>query len=105
MPIHGMTDAPIWKRRTTGTQWLIWGGWLIGIAIVAFAWKLVSGDIVRRLDGQYVFAAVPDRDDQTEVSYSLSVELAIPLPGFVKRRAEGRIMHAALDDLQARLET
>jgi len=34
----------------------------------------------------------------------LAVELAIPLPGFVKRRAEGRIMHAALDDLQARLE-
>ncbi|MDG2113598.1 MAG: SRPBCC family protein [Actinomycetota bacterium] len=71
----------------------------------AVAWELVSGDIVRRLDGQYMFAAVPDRADQTEVTYTLSVELAIPLPGFVKRRAEGRIMHAALDDLQARLET
>lgn len=74
-------------------------------APATIAWHLVSGDIVRRLDGQYHFEAVADHPDRTEVTYSLSVELAVPLPGFVKRRAEGRIMHAALDDLQARLET
>ena len=73
-------------------------------APTAISWKLVSGDIVRRLDGEYRFDQAPDRPGHTEVSYSLAVELAIPLPGFVKRRAEGRIMHAALDDLQARLE-
>ena len=68
------------------------------------SWTLVEGDIVRVLDGSYRFDDVEDDDGQTEVTYSLSVELAVPLPGFVKRRAEGRIMHAALDDLQARLE-
>ena len=74
-------------------------------APAAISWALVEGDIVRRLDGHYGFDPVADEPGSTEVTYSLSVELAIPLPGFVKRRAEGRIMHAALDDLQARLET
>ena len=42
MPVSGTTEVPIWKRRKTQTQWLIWVGWLVGIAIVAYAWKLVS---------------------------------------------------------------
>ena len=46
MPISGTTQAPVWKRRTTRTQWLIWGGWLVGIAIVAYAWKLVADKTV-----------------------------------------------------------
>ncbi|MCS5674580.1 MAG: SRPBCC family protein [Actinomycetota bacterium] len=67
-------------------------------------WELVTGDILKRLDGSYRFENVPDEPRQTEVVYELALELAIPLPGFVKRRAEGRIAHAALDDLQAQLE-
>jgi len=73
-------------------------------APAAIAWRLVEGDIVRRLDGEYRFDSLADEPGNTEVSYSLAVELAVPLPGFVKRRAEGRIMHAALDDLQSTLE-
>jgi phosphonate transport system permease protein len=42
MPVSGTTKEPIWKRRTTRAQWLIWAGWLVGIAIVGYAWKLVS---------------------------------------------------------------
>jgi hypothetical protein len=34
----------------------------------------------------------------------LTVDLTVPLPGFVKRRAEGRIMHTALKELKARAE-
>ena len=70
----------------------------------AIRWELVTGDILKRLDGSYRFESVPDEPDQTEVVYELALELAVPLPGFVKRRAEGRIAHAALDDLQAQLE-
>ena len=70
----------------------------------AIRWELVTGDIVKRLDGRYRFESVPDEPNQTEVIYELALELAIPLPGFVKRRAEGRIAHAALDDLQVQLE-
>jgi len=32
------------------------------------------------------------------------VELKVPLPGFIKRRAEGRIVGGALRELKARAE-
>jgi ribosome-associated toxin RatA of RatAB toxin-antitoxin module len=68
------------------------------------SWVLVDGDIARKLDGYYAFAPVEDDADQTSVTYHLEVELVVPLPGFVKRRAEGRIVHTALDDLKVRAE-
>ena len=68
------------------------------------AWRLQRGDSTSRLDGEYEFAAVPGEGAVTEVAYQLSVELAVPLPGFVKRRAESRIMHTALDELKAYVE-
>jgi hypothetical protein len=34
----------------------------------------------------------------------LEAELKVPIPGFIKRRAEGRIMHTALRQLKARVE-
>ena len=68
------------------------------------AWRLLRGDATTRLDGEYTFVAVPGEPDTTEVSYQLAVELAVPLPGFVKRRAESRIMQTALDELKAYVE-
>jgi ribosome-associated toxin RatA of RatAB toxin-antitoxin module len=65
------------------------------------SWVQVEGDLTRRLDGAYTLE--PAGDD-TEVIYRLTVELKVPLPGFVKRRAEGRIMGAALKELKARAE-
>ena len=41
---------------------------------------------------------------ETEVVYNLDVDLLVRLPGFVKRRAESKIVHAAVDDLKERLE-
>src|SRR3954471_8347510 len=37
------------------------------------SWELVQGDIMRRLDGTYVFDPVDD--DSTDVNYHLTVEL------------------------------
>ena len=68
------------------------------------AWRLQRGDATTRLDGEYTFVSVPGESETTEVSYQLAVELAVPLPGFVKRRAESRIMHTALDELKAYVE-
>ena len=65
-------------------------------------WKQVAGDITRRLDGSY--RMVPSGDGGTEIIYTLVVDLKVPLPGFVKRRAEGRIMGTALRELKARVE-
>jgi uncharacterized membrane protein len=61
-------------------------------------WKLVSGDIQKVLDGAYEFQ---ETDSGTDVTYHLRVDLAIPLPGFVKRRAEARIISTALRELRA----
>ncbi|HET6915477.1 MAG TPA: SRPBCC family protein [Acidimicrobiales bacterium] len=66
------------------------------------AWKQIAGDITRRLDGSY--RMVPSGDGATEIVYTLVVDLKVPLPGFVKRRAEGRIMGTALRELRARVE-
>ena len=56
------------------------------------AWTMVKGDIQRSIDGTYRF--LPTGDGGTEVQYDLAIELAVPLPGFVKRRAERRILNA-----------
>ncbi len=73
-----------------------------GAAPEELSWKQVSGDLTRRLDGSYELASAGD--GQTEITYHLTVDLKVPLPGFVKRRAEGRIMGTALRELKARVE-
>lgn len=65
------------------------------------AWKMVKGDIQRSIEGAYVFTATPDGG--TEVRYDLAIELAAPLPGFVKRRAEVRILNT-VRELKVRAE-
>jgi hypothetical protein len=67
----------------------------------AFTWELVEGDILRRLDGRYGFEP---EGDGTRVTYDLEVEIAIPLPGLIKRRAAGMIMGTALRELKKEAE-
>ncbi|MCU1369832.1 MAG: Polyketide cyclase / dehydrase and lipid transport [Ilumatobacteraceae bacterium] len=62
------------------------------------AWVLSEGDIMRKLDGRYTLTAV---DGGTQVDYELEVELLIPLPGFIKNRSQGKIMHTALGELKS----
>ena len=74
-----------------------------GESPLRMGWVLEQGDIVRRLDGEYVFEP-DDGTGGTDVTYHLVVELAVPLPGFIKRRAESKIMTTALDELKRRCE-
>ncbi len=69
------------------------------------SWELVRGDIMRRLEGSYRLQPVPGSSDRTSVTYHLAVDLVVPLPGFVKRRAESKIIHTALRELRAHAET
>ena len=66
------------------------------------AWKLTVGDVTRKLDGHYELTE--SGDGGTAVTYELEAELKLPLPNFVKNRAQGRIMHTALIDLKTRAE-
>jgi len=68
----------------------------------AFSWHFVEGDMLRRLDGTYRFE--PESPASTRVLYDLAVELAMPLPGLVKRRAAGLIMGSALKELKKQVE-
>ena len=67
-------------------------------------WVLSRGDIMRRLDGAYTLRPDDDDPSRTRVVYDLVVDLVVPLPGFVKHRAEHKIIHTALRDLQAHVE-
>lgn len=67
------------------------------------AWHLTSGDITTKLDGSYVFDGADGGG--TDIGYHLEVELRVPIPGFIKMRAQSRIMATALRDLKARVES
>ncbi|MGH9043535.1 MAG: SRPBCC family protein [Acidimicrobiales bacterium] len=67
------------------------------------SWRLTKGDITTRLDGRYKFVALGD--GRTEVTYHLEVELRVPIPGFIKMRAQSRIMSTALRELKERVES
>jgi ribosome-associated toxin RatA of RatAB toxin-antitoxin module len=67
------------------------------------AWKLVKGDIVQAIDGSYLFTPSTTVEGGTDVVYDLAIELVMPLPGFVKRRAEVRILNT-LRELKVRAE-
>ena len=66
-------------------------------------WELLSGDLERELDGNYTLEPGAE-PGTTEVVYELSVDLIVPIPGFVKRRAEARIIKTALSELKSRVE-
>jgi hypothetical protein len=68
------------------------------------SWKLSTGDVMRACDGSYSFLPSASAPGGTDVVYELSIELVVPLPGFVKRRAEVRILNT-VKELKHRVET
>ena len=64
-------------------------------------WQMLEGDIERSIDGAFVFTPVDGGG--TEVRYELAIDLVVPLPGFVKRRAEVRILNT-VRELKVRAE-
>jgi ribosome-associated toxin RatA of RatAB toxin-antitoxin module len=67
------------------------------------SWEMVKGDIMRSIDGAYSFVPSTAVPGGTDVTYHLVIELVVPLPGFVKRRAEVRILNS-VRELKARVE-
>ncbi|MBA3523108.1 MAG: SRPBCC family protein [Geodermatophilaceae bacterium] len=64
-------------------------------------WHLVTGQMQKAQDGSYALQAL---GDGTEVTYSLSVDLSIPMLGMFKRKAEKVIMDTALRELKKQVE-
>jgi uncharacterized membrane protein len=67
------------------------------------SWKQTKGDITTKLEGSYVFD--PSDGSGTDVTYHLEVELRVPIPGFIKMRAQSRIMSTVMRELKARFES
>jgi len=65
------------------------------------SWSLVKGQMQKAQEGSYTLRA---REDSTEVTYSLAVDLAIPMIGMFKRKAEKVITDTALKELKKRVE-
>jgi ribosome-associated toxin RatA of RatAB toxin-antitoxin module len=64
-------------------------------------WHLVSGRAMKAQDGTYELREI---DGATEVTYRLAVDLAVPMIGMFKRKAEKMIMDTALKGLKKRVE-
>ena len=65
------------------------------------SWTLVKGQIQKAQDGSYALAG---RGDSTTVTYSLAVDLNIPMIGMLRRNAEKVIIDTALKGLKRRVE-
>lgn len=67
----------------------------------AVHWHLVKGQMQKSQVGSYVLR---QSGDTTHVTYSLTVDLSIPMLGLFKRKAERVIMDTALKELKRRVE-
>lgn len=56
---------------------------------------------VREIEGEYVLEPL---NGDTEVTYRLAVDVAVPVPGFLKRRADRQAVSTALEGLKRRVE-
>lgn len=65
-------------------------------------WDLVASNTQKSQQGSYELR--DNGDSTTEVTYSLAVELAIPMLGMFRRKAERIIMDTALRELKKRVE-
>jgi ribosome-associated toxin RatA of RatAB toxin-antitoxin module len=67
----------------------------------AVSWHLVKGTLLKAMDGSYVLA--PGRTGTT-VTYTLAVDVNLPMIGVFKRKAEKTIIDGALKGLKKRVE-
>jgi len=65
------------------------------------SWTLVKGQMQNRNDGSYT---LQEKDGATEVTYSITIDLSIPMLGMIKRKAEKVILDTALKELKKRVE-
>jgi ribosome-associated toxin RatA of RatAB toxin-antitoxin module len=66
------------------------------------SWHLVEGNMLKAMQGAYILRTI---DEATEVTYRLAVDVAIPMIGMLRRRAEKVIIDSALKGLKKRVES
>ena len=66
-------------------------------------WHLTAGEMMRAQHGSYQLRRTGS--GATVVTYTLSVDLIVPMLGLLKRKAERVVMDTALKELKKRVET
>jgi carbon monoxide dehydrogenase subunit G len=67
------------------------------------SWQLAEpGSVIAEMTGGYLLS---DHGAGAEVNYELTVDIRIPMPGMLKRKAEKMIIDTALKGLKARAES
>jgi ribosome-associated toxin RatA of RatAB toxin-antitoxin module len=66
-------------------------------------WSLVTAKLLKDMQGAYVLAPIDAAS--TEVTYQLTVDLAIPMIGMLRRRGEKVIIDTALKGLKRHVES
>ena len=69
-----------------------------------FSWTLAESKVLTALDGTYRFDPAPGSGDATALTYTLAVDLNLPLPGFMKRQAAQLVVQNALKGFKRFLE-
>jgi uncharacterized membrane protein len=65
------------------------------------SWKLIEGTLLKAMDGSYLLKA---NGAKTTVTYTLTVDINMPMIGMFKRKAEKTIIDSALKGLKKRVE-
>ena len=65
------------------------------------SWTLLEGNLLRAMEGSYQLKA---NGAKTTVTYTLTVDINMPMIGMFKRKAEKTIIDGALDGLKKRVE-
>ncbi len=94
--VHYQLDAGAIKDEYTLSY--DWSG-LPGV----LRWKLVEGQMLKLLTGSYELSTAGE-ENTTDVTYTLAVDVKIPLIGMIKRKAEKIIIDTALKELKKRVE-
>ena len=68
---------------------------------VSWTTKEIEGK-VKDIQGEYALDELDE--DETKVTYRVAVDLAISLPGFLKKQADKQIIKQGLDNLKKRVE-
>jgi hypothetical protein len=92
--VHFVIDAGIVKD-----DYVLRYDWAEDGTVVS--WELVSGQLQKSQHGSYQLDEV---GTATRVTYSLTVDLSVPMLGLFKRKAEKVILDTALKELKKRVE-
>ncbi|MBV8931378.1 MAG: SRPBCC family protein [Kutzneria sp.] len=88
-----LDQGPIKDEYTLAYRWAADG--------MSVSWDLVKGQMQKSQRGSYQLVA---GSDGTKVTYTLAVQLAIPMIGLIRRKAEKMVMDTALKELKRQVE-